>query len=43
MNQDLSEKRSKAVKKAIPEGANQWSAYPQEKLASPSEVQEQKK
>ena len=40
MNKELSEKRSKKVKSALPKGANQWSSYPQEELKSPQEVQD---
>ena len=35
LNKELSGVRSTEVKSAVPKGENQWSAYPQEDLASP--------
>lgn len=35
----LSKQRSKEVRQAVPTGENQWSAYPQSKLTSPSDVE----
>ncbi len=35
LNSEMSELRSKAIKAAVPPGGSQWSAYPQEGLASP--------
>jgi Mn-containing catalase len=38
-DKELSQQRSQEVKSAVPEGANQWSSYPQSELASPKKVQ----
>lgn len=38
MNEELAQKRSEHVKKSMPKGANQWSAYPQDELESPMDV-----
>lgn len=38
-SKEMSQKRSQEVKSAVPEGANQWSSFPQQDLASPKEVQ----
>lgn len=35
LNKELSEERSQEVARMVPEGKNQWSAYPQEILESP--------
>ena len=35
----MSEQRSGEIKSATPSGSNQWSAYPQTELASPSSAQ----
>ena len=40
MDRQMSKQRSEEVKKATPTGSNQWSAYPQQELASPSSAQE---
>lgn len=37
-NEKLSKERSEEIRSAIPKGENQWSAYPQEELASPKKV-----
>jgi Mn-containing catalase len=37
-DREMSKLRSEEVKKATPQGGNQWSAYPQKELASPSGV-----
>jgi len=39
VERDLSQKRSGEVKAAVPTGENQWSAYPQQDLPSPKQVQ----
>ena len=39
LNREMSKKRSEEVKAAIPTGSNQWSAYPQKELASPTSAQ----
>ena len=36
LNRKLSKQRSKEISSAVPSGENQWSAYPQEGLESPS-------
>lgn len=36
LDRELSHRRSQEVKQHVPSGGNQWSAYPQEDLASPS-------
>jgi Mn-containing catalase len=38
-NRMLSKQRSEEVKKNLPKGENQWSAYPQEELTSPTTVE----
>src|SRR3982751_342147 len=40
IDSELSRKRSQEVKAAVPTGANQWSSYPQDDLASPKRVQD---
>jgi Mn-containing catalase len=39
LNLKMSEQRSSEIKSATPTGSNQWSAYPQKELASPSSAQ----
>ena len=36
MNRKLGKQRSKEISSSVPSGENQWSAYPQERLQSPS-------
>lgn len=36
LNRKLGKQRSKEISSAVPSGENQWSAYPQERLQSPS-------
>ena len=38
LNRELGKQRSKEVTSMLPKGENQWSAYPQEELASPTKV-----
>lgn len=38
VNRKLSKQRSTEISSAVPSGENQWSAYPQERLQSPSRV-----
>jgi Mn-containing catalase len=38
LNRELGKQRSKEVTSKLPKGENQWSAYPQEELASPTKV-----
>jgi len=39
LDREMSKQRSGEVKAATPTGSNQWSAYPQKGLASPSSAQ----
>lgn len=43
MNEDLSKKKSQEVQDALPKGGNQWSAYPQDELASPKGIEDESK
>jgi Mn-containing catalase len=38
LNKQLAQRRSEEIKKRVPTGENQWSAYPQRELASPGKV-----
>lgn len=39
MEEELSRMRSEEVSQHVPKSENQWSAYPQQELASPTKVE----